>query len=81
MEYELKYPKRNHHHHAEQGKQRHDLGDNNFSVLAGDMISCSIVPASRSFTIAADATSELSELARDRKPQSPMNQESTRPGL
>jgi len=70
MEYELKYPKRNHHHHAEQGKQRHDLGDNNFRRAGGDMISCSIVPASRSFTIAADATSELFRISRDRKPQS-----------
>jgi len=55
---------------AEQGKQRHDLGDNNFRRAGGDMISCSIVPASRSFTIAADATSELFRISKRPKTQS-----------
>ena len=50
-------------------------------VLAGDMSNCSMVPASRSRTMAAEATMEL--LRMSSRPRTPvtMNQESTRPGL
>ena len=50
-------------------------------VLAGDMRSCSMVPASRSRTMAADATRELLRISS--RPRTPvtMNQESTSPGL
>ena len=50
-------------------------------VLAGDMSNCSMVPASRSRTMAAEATREL--LRMSSRPSTPvtMNQESTRPGL
>ena len=50
-------------------------------VLAGDMSSCSMVPASRSRTMAAEATMELLRISS--RPRTPvtMNQESTRPGL
>ena len=50
-------------------------------VLAGDISNCSMVPASRSRTIAADATRELFMISS--KPRTPVtiNQESTSPGL
>ena len=51
------------------------------AVLAGDMRSCSTVPASRSLTMAADAISELFRMIRRPKTPVAMNHESTRPGL
>ena len=50
-------------------------------VLAGDMSSCSIVPVSRSLTIAAEATNELFIISKRLKTPVAMNQESIRPGL
>ncbi len=50
-------------------------------VPAGDMSSCSSVPASRSLTIVAEATSEPFKIQS--RPSTPvtLNQDATRPGL
>ena len=50
-------------------------------VLAGDISNCSIVPRSRSLTIAAEATIEPFKISS--RPNTPvtMNQEETSPGL
>jgi hypothetical protein len=50
-------------------------------VVAGDISNCSMVPASRSFTIDADATSELFRINNSPKTPVTMNQESFSPGL
>ncbi len=50
-------------------------------VLAGDISNCSMVPRSRSLTMAAEATIEPFRISS--RPNTPvtMNQDATRPGL
>ena len=50
-------------------------------VLAGDISNCSMVPASRSFTMAPAATSELFRINNSPRTPVTMNQESFSPGL
>ena len=50
-------------------------------VLAGDMSSCSMVPISRSLTMAPEATSELFRISNSPKTPVTINQESFSPGL